>query len=140
MFFFTADDFLFSTIHFVKSLIFSAAQLWRKVKKFHFLSRIQLDGFHKLFADCETALYANYSTADTIWQKSGVSDANSLKLLFVGRLVKEKGIFELFAAIEKVSAEKKNVKLTIAGDGPELPDLIKLSENYLLTPFILRDI
>jgi glycosyltransferase involved in cell wall biosynthesis len=100
-----------------------------KVKKFHFLSTVQLDGFHKLFADCETALYANYSTADTIWQKSAISDANSLKLLFVGRLVKEKGIFELLAAIEKVSAEKKNVKLTIAGDGPELPDLIKLSEK-----------
>jgi len=100
-----------------------------KVKTFHFLSNIQLDGFHKLFADYETALYANYSTADTIWQKSGVPDANSLKLLFVGRLVKEKGIFELLTAIEQLSSKKKNVRLTIAGDGAELSNLIKLSEK-----------
>jgi glycosyltransferase involved in cell wall biosynthesis len=114
---------------FCKIINFLTRPFMGKVKKFHFLSRIQLDGFHKLFADCETALYANYSTADDIWQKSGISDAKSLKLIFVGRLVKEKGIFELFAAIEKASAEKKDVKLTIAGDGPELSELIKLSEK-----------
>lgn len=114
---------------FCKIINFLIRPLMAKVKKFHFLSRVQSDGFHQLFADGETALYANYSTADTIWQKSGVSDANSLKLLFVGRLVKEKGLFELLAAIEKLSAEKKNVKLTVVGDGPELSELIKLSEK-----------
>ena len=114
---------------FCKIINLLARPFMAKVKKFHFLSRVQLDGFHKLFADGETALYANYSTADTIWRKSGVSDTHSLKLLFVGRLVKEKGLFELLAAIEQLSAEKKNVRLTIAGDGPELPNLIKLSEK-----------
>lgn len=112
-----------------KILNFVCRPLIRKVKTFHFLSTIQLNGFKHIFSDSPTALYANYATADDIWQKMDESDPTKLKLLFVGRLVKEKGVFELFAAIKKLSANNKNIELTIAGDGPELADLVKLSKR-----------
>jgi glycosyltransferase involved in cell wall biosynthesis len=49
------------------------------------------------------------------------------EVLFVGRLVKKKGIEYLIKAIQSVSASFPNVTLTIIGDGPELDTLKTLS-------------
>lgn len=51
---------------------------------------------------------------------------DQLKLLFVGRVVADKGIFDLLNAI-KLSPSKTN--LTIVGDGPDLPQVIKFINN-----------
>jgi glycosyltransferase involved in cell wall biosynthesis len=45
------------------------------------------------------------------------------KLLFLSRLVKEKGIHELLAAFLILKAKLPNVSLTVAGDGPEYPEV-----------------
>lgn len=46
-----------------------------------------------------------------------------LDLLFVGRLVKEKGLFDLISIYEAVKKNNKNIRLKIVGDGPLLPYL-----------------
>jgi len=49
---------------------------------------------------------------------------NNITLLFVGRLVEEKGILDLYKAFKKIShfakasRDKQNIKLKIIGDGP----------------------
>lgn len=45
-------------------------------------------------------------------------------LLFVGRLIKEKGIFELLSAFAKIT-EKHECRLIIAGDGPNGPEVAR---------------
>lgn len=103
--------------------------LLMKAKKFHFLSRVQMDGFRKLFDGYENWLFANYSPADEICENSRALTDDGLKLLFVGRVVKEKGVFELVSAIEEISKDEPSIKLTVVGDGPALADLAKRSET-----------
>jgi len=100
-----------------------------KVNRFYLLSRVQLEGFNRIFPKFEAELYANYATADNIWETTCDDDAATLRLLFVGRVVREKGVFELFAALEKLLPAGKKISLTIAGDGPDLAELKKLNER-----------
>lgn len=100
-----------------------------KVKKFLFLSRVQMDGFCRLFSNCKAGLYANYSTTDEIIEKKRDPVDNVIKILFVGRVVKEKGVFEMLSAVEKIALEKGSVRLTIVGDGPDLAELINKNKK-----------
>ncbi|MBV5329408.1 MAG: glycosyltransferase family 4 protein [Chlorobium sp.] len=100
-----------------------------KVEKFHLLSRVQLEGFTRVFPKLQAGLYANYATSDSVWQKCRGVDTTTLRLLFVGRVVREKGVFELFAAFEKILRDSRQISLTIAGDGPDLAELKKLNER-----------
>ncbi|MBV5327335.1 MAG: glycosyltransferase family 4 protein [Chlorobium sp.] len=102
--------------------------MW-KVAKFHFLSRVQLEGFTRIFPQLNAGLYANYSTSNDILKKNHDLDDTALRLLFVGRVVREKGVFELMAALEEILRDYKDIHLTIAGDGPELAELVKLNER-----------
>lgn len=55
---------------------------------------------------------------------------DEINICYAGRLIKEKGLYELCDAFNKLSKEYKNVNLQIAGDGPILEDLkIKYSTN-----------
>ena len=47
-----------------------------------------------------------------------------IKILFLARLIKEKGIFELVEAVEKLTTKGLNIELTVAGDGADF-DLLK---------------
>ena len=60
----------------------------------------------------------------------GISKQDTL-VVFTGRLVKEKGIYQLVSAVEKVDSDR--IKLIVAGDGPEYEKL--LSKNYKNTFF-----
>lgn len=51
------------------------------------------------------------------------------RLLFMARLVKEKGIYETIEAFKILKEEFKNISLDVAGDGPELPKLKKKYEQ-----------
>jgi glycosyltransferase involved in cell wall biosynthesis len=106
------------------------SHLMLKARKCHFLSVVQMEGFRMLFHDSEADLYSNYSVTDEIWQKKRELLVDGLNLLFVGRVVREKGIFELLSAIEKISKEEENIRLTIAGDGPDLPGLIERTKMF----------
>lgn len=54
----------------------------------------------------------------------------SLKILFVGRLSKEKGVLLLLNAFQKVIDRHDNVKLMVAGDGPLRPIIERFSRRY----------
>jgi glycosyltransferase involved in cell wall biosynthesis len=57
---------------------------------------------------------------------------NSLKLLFIGNLIKTKGVFELLIAAKKLANEKVDFELTIIGSGPEANNLTSyIVENDL---------
>ncbi len=49
-----------------------------------------------------------------------------LNILFVGRLVKEKGIYDLLKAFVQLNKKYRNLRLTIVGNGPERLNLIGL--------------
>lgn len=61
---------------------------------------------------------------------------NSIDLLFVGRLVKEKGIYDLLKAFIRLLKDKQKVKLTIVGDGPEKESIINLIKQTNWQRFI----
>ena len=56
------------------------------------------------------------------WESSS-PPASVERFLFLGRLDPEKGLFELLEAFAAVRAERANVTLTIAGEGPALSDV-----------------
>jgi len=101
-----------------------------KVQVFHFLSSEQMEGFLRLFPGCHASIYANYATADDTWEKNCKDERNCLKLLFVGRIVRKKGVYELLSAFETLLAKNEKIQLTIAGDGPDLPELINRSKSF----------
>lgn len=100
-----------------------------KIKCFYFLSSAQRDAFVKFFPGYSSNIYANYSTSDDTLLKLHTGDDAVLRLLFVGRIVKEKGIFELFSAFKELIRRNEKVHLVIAGDGPDFATLAKLSEE-----------
>lgn len=102
----------------------------KTVTKFHFLSEVQKKGFQQLFEKAQAGLYANYATTDEICAKHDADDKNVLRMLFVGRIVREKGVFELLSALEILCMENTtNIKLTVVGTGDELQLLIEQSEK-----------
>jgi glycosyltransferase involved in cell wall biosynthesis len=61
--------------------------------------------------------------------KMGGSHKRDLDLLFVGRLVSDKGVFVLIEALAKLNNAGHRLHLEIIGDGPEKPTLESLCEN-----------
>ena len=54
---------------------------------------------------------------------SGKRADGPLRLLFAGRLVEQKGLDNLLAALSRVSRDGRSVELAVAGDGPLRPQL-----------------
>ncbi len=63
-----------------------------------------------------------------IKERTNIKD-RECKIIYVGRLIKEKGVDILVNAIKKLKEENYNVKLTIVGDGEEKENLKNLSEK-----------
>ena len=76
--------------------------------------------FEKLFAKEKITIVYNGVNIPKDYNK----DINNKKILFLGRLVKEKGIYELIESIKDLTKEYKDIQLYIGGDG----DLEKLKE------------
>lgn len=64
------------------------------------------------------------------------SDSSTVVLFAPCRLAREKGIDVLIRAINKVVERNKDLKLIIAGDGPERKPLEKLTQKLGLTNFV----
>lgn len=57
--------------------------------------------------------------ADPQWKKSPPTHYRPLKLVFIGRLVKTKGIFEIIEALSILRNQGRNIQLIIAGSGTD---------------------
>jgi glycosyltransferase involved in cell wall biosynthesis len=103
------------------ALTLPGRRVFRRAACFHFLSRVQRDEFSALWPDRPIRMYMNYSTSDTVLTQVRGVDPGVLRLLFVGRVVREKGIYELLEALEVLHKRlPEGVHLTIVGDGPAL--------------------
>ena len=61
---------------------------------------------------------------------------NELRLIFVGRLVEEKGVDILLESIHKLNISGSVIKLIIIGDGPQKPNLIDKVNSYKLNDIV----
>ncbi|WP_368029619.1 glycosyltransferase family 4 protein [Arcobacter sp. s6] len=57
-----------------------------------------------------------------------INSTKTFKILFLARMIKEKGIFETIEAFNKL-ANNYNIELFIAGDGEDLDEVKKISKN-----------
>jgi len=83
--------------------------------------------------NADAKLTEDFSLKDreTIWEAS-----KKVRILYLARLIKEKGAFELVEAFEKLQKKFNNIELVIAGDGEdfvELQELVKDKKNIILT-------
>jgi glycosyltransferase involved in cell wall biosynthesis len=60
---------------------------------------------------------------------SDKSTSDSITILYVGRLLKSKGVVQLIEAFEKCCTKYKNIKLILAGDGPLKQYVVEKSQN-----------
>ncbi|WP_289301884.1 glycosyltransferase family 4 protein [Sporofaciens musculi] len=58
-------------------------------------------------------------------------DSKDFIVAFTGRLLKEKGIYELIEAVERFNGGEKKIHLFLAGDGEEWKYVIKHRSNYI---------
>lgn len=71
------------------------------------------------------------AAVDGVTPKETYAHSGDVRLLFVGRLEKQKGLDVLLAALAKVSSALK-WRLTLAGDGPDWPVVAALAGRYAL--------
>lgn len=57
--------------------------------------------------------------ADAYWKKEPTSQEVPLQLVYVGRLAESKGIFEIIQALRILCNKNRNIRLVVAGSGPE---------------------
>jgi len=70
---------------------------------------------------------------------SNVKTVTKIKILFLARLLREKGVFETVEAFRKLSEKYDNIELTIAGDGKdldELKELVKDDKNIVVAGYV----
>ena len=87
----------------------------------------------------DSNLIQNFSQEQNI-QK--YRDNTTIKILFLSRIIKEKGVFELIEAFEKINKKLKNIELIIAGDGEafkELQSSVNKQKNIKLTGYVEGD-
>jgi glycosyltransferase involved in cell wall biosynthesis len=64
------------------------------------------------------------------------SNEDTLKILFLSRLIKDKGVYETIKAFENLRTDNFNIQLIIAGSGEEsetIESLVEQNENISLT-------
>ncbi len=86
------------------------------------LSTEELCVWQKYWPDINFQVVHNPLPPMPPYETKGIRDRSEPVFLFAGRIIKEKGVFELAKAFSKVVTKKK-CSLIIAGDGLELPKL-----------------
>ena len=64
---------------------------------------------------------------------------NELAVIYAGRISKEKGILDIVEAIEKVKIGQPNVRLVLAGVGPELEAIRELVPDAILMGWVSKE-
>jgi glycosyltransferase involved in cell wall biosynthesis len=113
------DELALLRIHIVRRL---AARILRRVHAAYFLSASDRRGYACFFPGLSAACFRNYSHADTVVEPERRT-AGPLRLLFVGRVVRRKGVFDVVEALHEAVRGGCDCTLTVVGDGPDLPRL-----------------
>lgn len=91
-----------------------------------------LENFSRNFAPTRTAQFVDVMVKQVEVANSPLAEGqfgSPLRLLFVGRVVADKGIFDLVEALRSVGA---GVELTVVGDGPDREKLENIIKNSKL--------
>jgi glycosyltransferase involved in cell wall biosynthesis len=75
----------------------------------------------------DTELFTGKKREPHEWERFGMNGAR--KLLYVGRVSREKGLDHLMEAFNRLRAERDNVELVVVGDGPYKAELEKLGDG-----------
>lgn len=75
-------------------------------------------------------------SVDPQWKKIPTSQDQLLRLVYVGRLAENKGIFEIIEALRILFSQGKNVRLVVAGSGPEEDKLRKCVKDLGLSDHV----
>jgi len=75
-------------------------------------------------------LYNSYDFKNESFSKKKKPEI--LKLLFVGRIIRTKGVYELVKACKRLKESNFKFKLTMIGDGSEILEIKKLIKEYKL--------
>ncbi len=62
--------------------------------------------------------------------------SNEFKLLFIGRLVQQKGIDILLKSLKKIVENNKNIKLNIVGEGNQRREYLQLAKDLKILDYI----
>ncbi len=110
----------FATMPFLKnhSMGWLVSQILKKADSIHFLSNEQGQGFELFFPEIPWELFCNYLPHNRIVLRKNTERTT---LLFVGRIVREKGVFEILKAVDHLGMS--NIELVFAGEGPDLDAL-----------------
>ena len=102
----------------------------RNNAQYYFLYSAQRDSFKKFF-NCEnTQLYLNYSDYNNIIEHKS-NPISKLRLLFCGRIVKSKGVYELLEAFNYLyHHETDDILLRFVGVGPDYDRLKNMAQKY----------
>lgn len=73
------------------------------------------------------AIIFNNAVETDFWHKQFTG--NEQKLVFIGRLVPDKGWKESLETFDTLATGNPNIQLHLFGDGPEMPRLLKMVEN-----------
>lgn len=110
------------------SLLFQFVML--SVRCIWFLTDEQRHEFSQVMPKLVTARYMNYSAFRNALTCERKSERGKIRVLYVGRLIREKGLMELMAAVEELDCAVRNdFDLTIVGDGPLYNTLLKRCES-----------
>lgn len=85
------------------------------------LSQEELSAYSEFAPDVHLEVIPNaiFVSEDAEWKCVLSTQDRPLKLAYIGRLVRSKGIFEIIEAIKIICDHGKNIQLVIAGSGPE---------------------
>lgn len=89
---------------------------------------IPLRGWHST-----TVLYPSVNPSLTSPPDSGPDVYGPPRILFVGRLVRRKGLDNLLLACRDLKGEDRNFELRVVGDGPEREHLVEMATRLQLT-------
>ncbi|MBS0497092.1 MAG: glycosyltransferase family 4 protein [Proteobacteria bacterium] len=96
------------------------------------LSQEELSAYRKFASDLHLEVIPNAIdiTEDARWKCEISTLDRPLRLAYVGRLVKSKGIFEIIEALKIICDHGKNLQLVIAGSGPEEASLRSCVQDF----------
>ncbi len=82
---------------------------------------VESEHIYLLARGVDTALFNHDKRQPTEWERFGMNGAR--KLLYVGRVSREKGLDHLIDAFNRLRSKRENVELVVVGDGPYKSEL-----------------